>query len=100
MSDILDKLLGVEKSASALTTEAESEATHRKTQARLDAQKEYSRMLGEKAKEQERRLEDEREHLKKERESKNGAYTEGLRALALSVKDLRRAVFAYIRSDR
>jgi F0F1-type ATP synthase membrane subunit b/b' len=99
MSDILDRLLGVEKDAGALVTETETEAARRKTQARLEAQKEHTRLIAEKAKELEARIDSERDRLKKERESKNAAFAGELRAKPLSPKELARVVLGFIKTD-
>jgi hypothetical protein len=100
MSDILDKLLGIEKDASGLTAEAEAEANRRKTLARIEAQKEHTRLLAEKARDIESRIAEERARLAEERELKNRAYAEGLRARPLSVEEFRRALLAFISSER
>lgn len=48
MSDMLEKLIGVEKSAAALLTEAEAEANRRRADARAEAQKKHVELLKEK----------------------------------------------------
>lgn len=100
MSDMLDKLLGVEKDAGALVSEAEAEAARRKTQARLEAQKEHTRLLAEKAKEIEARLSAERDRLSKERDAKNADFVKKLHALPLSAADFRKTVLGFVKSDR
>jgi F0F1-type ATP synthase membrane subunit b/b' len=96
MSDILDKLLGVEKKASVLAAEAEAEANRRKTRARVEAQKEYTEGLARKAREIERRLEDAREGLKLERERKNREYTDGLKKSPQDSEAFRRAFLSFV----
>jgi F0F1-type ATP synthase membrane subunit b/b' len=96
MSDILDKLLGVEKNASNLTTEAEAEANKRKTRARVEAQKEYTEGLARKAREIDGRLEKTREDLKTERERKNLEYSEGLKKSPQDSGAFRRALVSFI----
>ncbi len=96
MSDILEKLLGVEKSASVLITEAESEANRRKTTARLDAQKRYTQLLADKAAELDFRLEEARKRLSSERDEQIRSYSESLRKRKLDTEAFRRAVIAGI----
>ncbi len=48
MSDMLEKLLGVEKTATALLAEAEAEAARRKADARMESQKKHAELLKEK----------------------------------------------------
>ena len=100
MSDILDKLLGVEKNASILTTEAEAEANKRKTRARVEAQKEYTEQLALKTREIESRLVEEREGLKAERARKNSEYTDTLRKLPQDSEAFRRVFMAFISGQR
>ncbi len=100
MSDILDKLLGVEKNASILTADAEAEANKRKTRARVEAQKEYTEQLALKAREIESRLVEEREGLKAERARKNSEYADTLRRLPQDSEAFRRIFLAFISEQR
>jgi len=96
MSDILEKLLGVEKSASILITEAETEANRRKTTAKLDAQKRYTQLVAEKAAELDLRLEKARKRLSGERDEQIRDYSESLRKRKLDTENFHRAVIAGI----
>ncbi len=90
MSDILDKLLGVEKNAAVLVTEAEAEANRRKTAARMDANSRYTARLAEKTAELDSALEGARKGLTREKEEKNRAYAESLRKHAVDPAAFRR----------
>jgi vacuolar-type H+-ATPase subunit H len=96
MSDILEKLLGVEKSASVLITEAESEANRRKTTARLDAQKRYTQLLADKAAELDLRLEEARKRLAGERDEQIRSYSESLKKRKLDTETFHQAVITGI----
>jgi hypothetical protein len=71
MSDMLEKLLGVEKTAAGLVAEADEEAGRRTAQARLDAQKRHAELLKVKAAENQAALAAERTRIDAERESRN-----------------------------
>jgi F0F1-type ATP synthase membrane subunit b/b' len=100
MSDILEKLLGVEKNASVLITEADAEANRRKTAARMDAQKNYTRLLAEKAAESDAKFAEARERLARERDEKNRKFAEGLLKHGVDIEAFRRAVIAGIGKTR
>ena len=53
MSDMLEKLLRVEKTASGLVAEAEAEAGRRTSQARIEVQKRHTELMKKKAAENE-----------------------------------------------
>ena len=74
MSDLIDKLLGVEKSAAEIVAAAETEADARKARARAEGQKRHSELLKEKAAEAERAVDAQRESAAQERKQKNAAY--------------------------
>ena len=71
MSDMLDKLIHTEKSASEMVSSAETEANRRKTETRAAAQKEHALVLKQKAAEVESEAEAEKERAAKERKDKN-----------------------------
>jgi hypothetical protein len=100
MSDMLEKLLSVEKDATSLTESAVAEANHRKTRARIEGQKEYTRVLAEKAKDNEKRIERERDELSAARVEKNRMFMDELKKRRLTTEELRRAVFRFIQSTR
>ena len=96
MSDILEKLLGVEKDASVLVTEAEAEANRRKAAARAEAQKLYAEALKEQAARSAQRVAVEKKRIAAERDEKNGAYRQSIDARPLDSSALRRAVTEFI----
>jgi len=96
MSDILEKLLGVEKSAAAIVTEAEAEAHRRMTQARGEAQKRSAETLKKKTAEGEEAVAAERSRIAAERERQNKAYREKLTRHSLDTAAFSRAVFTFI----
>jgi vacuolar-type H+-ATPase subunit H len=96
MSDILEKLLGVEKDALVLVTDAEAEANRRKAAARADAQKIYSEALKGQATRPEQRVAAEKARIAAERDEKNSAYRESIAARRLDTSALRRAVTEFI----
>ncbi len=96
MSDILEKLLGVEKDASVLVTDAEAEASQRKTAARVEAQKLYAEALKEQAARSEQRIAAEKERIAAERGEKNRAYRQSIAARPLDSSALRQAVTEFI----
>jgi vacuolar-type H+-ATPase subunit H len=81
MSDMLEKLLGVEKTAAGLVAEADEEAGRRTAQARLDAQKRHAELLKIKAAENQAALAAERTRIDAERESRNRAESDKLSRL-------------------
>jgi vacuolar-type H+-ATPase subunit H len=78
MSDMLEKLLGVEKSAASLITEAEAEARRRTSAARVEAQKKHAELVKNSAAEADRALEAARGESAAERERKNAEYRQSL----------------------
>ncbi len=96
MSDMLEKLIGVEKTAAALIAEAEADAARRTSQARSDAQKESAEILKKKAVELERTIEAEKNAISAERKRKTDAYRESLAQRAPDEKAFRRAAFDFI----
>jgi hypothetical protein len=96
MSDILEKLLGVEKDASVLVADAEAEAGRRKAAAQVESQKRYTEALKEKAVEAEARVAAERGKIAAEREEKNHAHRESLASRARDREALRRVVIDFV----
>jgi hypothetical protein len=96
MSDMLEKLLGVEKTAAGLVSEAEEEAGRRTTQARLDAQKRHTELLKAKALENEAAIAAERARLDSERESRNAAEREKLSGVHPDQAAFRAAVLSLV----
>ena len=94
MSDILEKLLGVEKDAAVLVAEAEAEAGRRKAAARVEAEERCAEALRRKAAELEKRIAAERERIAAERDEKNRSYRESIAAHPLD-----RAAFARVVMD-
>jgi vacuolar-type H+-ATPase subunit H len=96
MSDMLEKILGVEKNAAVLITEAEAEASHRLAQARADSQKTAVQLMKSKAAEGESALEAERARVAAERERENKAFREKLARHPADTAAFSRAVFAFM----
>jgi vacuolar-type H+-ATPase subunit H len=80
MSDILEKLIGVEKKATELVAEAEAEAGRRKGAARTEAGRVHSDRIRAKAKELDRMLEERKAETAREREQRNTVYLKELAA--------------------
>jgi len=100
MSDMLEKLLGVEKTAAGLVAEAEAEAAHRTSQARIESQKRHTDLLKKKAAENEAVLEAERARLAAERESRNREERQKLSRLPADTAAFRKAVKSFIEKGR
>ena len=96
MSDMLEKLLSVEKSAAALLAEAEAEANRRKTDARTEAQKKHAELLKEKTLEGDAAVAAEKERIAAERERLIGAYKEELAGTPRNLEAFSRAALAFI----
>jgi vacuolar-type H+-ATPase subunit H len=96
MSDMLDKILVLEKNASALIAEAEADAAHRVAQARGETQKSVSEVLKKTAREGDSAVEAERARVAAEREKLNGEYREKLARHPLDAAAFRRSVIAFI----
>ena len=96
MSDMLEKLLGVEKRAAALVTEAESEAHRRSAQARGEVKKRSAETLKKKAAEGEEAVGSERSRIAAERERQNKAYREQLARHAIDMAAFSRAVLTFV----
>ena|SRR5271157_4572762 len=100
MSDMLEKLLGVEKTAAGLVAEAEKEAGRRTAQARLEAQKRHTELLKTRAAENESALAAERARIDAERRARNQEDREKLSRLPRDTAAFRAAVVALIDKGR
>jgi hypothetical protein len=100
MSDMLERLLRVEKTASGLVAEAEAEAGRRTSQVRIEVQKRHSELMKKKAAENEALLEAERARLQAERESRNREERERLSRLAADQAAFRNAVRSFLEKGR
>jgi hypothetical protein len=100
MSDMLIKLLDVEKRAASLVSEAEDEAARRTTQARVESQRLYSERLKQKAIDVEKDVQAEKERLAAERAQKTQAYTAGLARRSVDRAEFTRAALSFIEKGR
>ena len=100
MSDMLEKLLGVEKTAAGLVAEAEKEAGRRTAQARQDAQKRHTELLKTRAAENESALAAERARIDAERGARNQEDREKLSRLPRDTAGFRAVVIALIDKGR
>lgn len=96
MSDILEKLLGVEKSAGLLVSQAEAEAARRKAEAQAEVEKLSAGALKDQAVRADARIVAERAAIVAEREQKNSTYRESLAARAQNTEALRRLVAEFV----
>ncbi len=95
MSDMLEKLLAVEKTAASLISEAEAEARRRTSAARVDAQKRHAELLKARAAEAERAVEAARADCAAERERKNAEYRQSLSRATPDRSAFSRAVLGF-----
>jgi len=96
MSDSLDKLLVVEKVATALVADAEQEAGKRKSQAQRDAQALFSEKTRTMMDDTKRFLQASAEQMRAEREEKNRAYRETLSGGVLDVAKFTRVIWEFL----
>ncbi len=96
MSDMLEKLLAVEKNAARLLTEAEAEANRRKVEARAEAQKKHAELLREKTLEGDAAVAAEKERIAAEREALIRAYKEELAGMPKNREAFARAAISFI----
>ena len=96
MSDMLEKLLRVEKTAAGLVTEAESEAARRTGQTRLESQKALAAMLKETAGAAEAAVTEERARIGAERAQKNLTYRETLARTPANAEAFRIAALSFM----
>ncbi len=100
MSDMLQRLLGVEKTAAALVTEAEADAARTTAQARLESQKRHSELLKKKAADNEAALTAERERLQAERERRTREERERLSRLPRDSRAFRAVALSFIEKGK
>jgi hypothetical protein len=100
MSDMLEKLLGVEKKAASLVSEAEDEASRRTTQARVESQRLHSETLKKKAIEVDKAVQAEKERLAVERTEKTQAYTAGLARRSADAAGFKRTALSFMGKGR
>jgi F0F1-type ATP synthase membrane subunit b/b' len=96
MSDMLEKLLGVEKNAAALLSEAEAEAARRKADARAGAQKKHAELVKGKTQEGDAAVAAEKVRIAAEKERLVGAYKERLAGLPRNLEAFSRAALAFV----
>jgi hypothetical protein len=96
MSDMLEKLLGVEKKAASLVSEAEDEAARRTSQARVESQRRHSETLKKKAIDVEKDVQAEKERLAAERAEKTRAYTTALAGRSVDNAAFARTAMSFI----
>ncbi len=96
MSDMMQRLLGVEKTAANFVAEAEAEAARVTAQARLDSQKGHSEVLKKKAADNESALAAERKRLEAEREARTREERERLSKLPKDIAAFRKAALSFI----
>ena len=97
--DFLEQLLGVEKQASGLVADADSEANRRKAAARVAAQAMAAERLKATAQDIAGAIERERERLVAERAALNAAYRGRLAARPLHRDDLERAARRFLADE-
>jgi transcription initiation factor TFIID subunit TAF12 len=100
MSDMLEKLLGVEKRAAGLVSEAEDEASRRTARARVESQRRHSETLKKKAIDVEKDVQAEKERLAAERADKTRAYTAALAGLSADTASFKRAALSFMGKGR
>jgi hypothetical protein len=96
MSDMLEKLLGVEKKAAGIVSEAEGEAGRRTAQARMDSQKRHTELLKKQAAEGEAALGAEKARIESQREARNREEKEKLQRLTADQSAFRAAVISLV----
>jgi vacuolar-type H+-ATPase subunit H len=87
MSDILEKLILVEKKATELVAEAEAEAARRKSAVRAEAGRAYAEAIRKKAGELDSLVEGRKAEFAREREGKNEKYLSDLASRGLHSAD-------------
>jgi hypothetical protein len=96
MSDMLEKLLGVEKRATSVITAADAEAKQRVARTRGEAQKKHAALLKQKTAELESAVAAERERLAAERSSKSEEYRARLARMPVDRPAFQKSVRAVI----
>jgi len=96
MSDTLEKLIGVEKTAVTLVADAETEANRRKAQVRLEVQRARAELARQLAETSEKALSEARARVEQDRSRKNEEHRRKLAALSLNRAEFNRLVASYI----
>lgn len=96
MSDMLQKLLGVEKTAASLVAEAEAEAGRLVSRARQEAQRHHADLLKARAEENDRTAAAEQATLDAERQKRARAEQERLEKLPLDGAAFRATAMSFI----
>jgi len=96
MSDMLERLLNVEKTAAGLVSEAEATAGDRTGQARAETQKTAAALLKEATLAAEEAVSAERTRAAAERERKNAEYRASLARTPADTANFRRAALAFM----
>ena len=96
MSDMLEKLLDVEKNAARLLAEAEAEAGRRKADARAEAQKRHAEILKEKTREGDAAVDAEKARIAAERQRLVRAYKDKLAGMPRNFERFSRAALAFV----
>jgi hypothetical protein len=96
MSDILEKMVSVEKEASALVAEAEAEAERRRSQTRHEGESVLTAALAASAREGAELASSESKTLHAERDRRVAAYRASLSARPLDRDSFRRAALSLI----
>ena len=100
MSDMLQKLLGVEKTAASLITEAETEGGRLVAGARQEAQRQHTERLKTRASENEAALAAERTRLEEERRQRTQAEKETLEKRRGDVAAFRAAALSFMEKGK
>jgi hypothetical protein len=100
MSDMLQKLLGVEKTAASLVAEAEAEAAGLAAQARQEAQSRHTALLKTQAAENEASIAAERVRLDAERAKRSEAERGKLARLPTDAAGFRASTLSFIEKGR
>jgi vacuolar-type H+-ATPase subunit H len=100
MSDMLKQLLGVEKTAASIVTEAEAEAGRLAAQARQDAQRKHAELLKTQAAENEASLATQRVTLDAERATRSEAERGKLARLPSDTARFRAATLSFIEKGK
>ena len=96
MSDMLENLLAVEKTAASLVAEAEAEANRRTAQARDEARRKHDAVLKEKLAQADAAVAEEQKRVAEERKRQNAAYRGKLSVLRIDRDAFTRAALQFI----
>jgi len=96
MSDMLEKLLGVEKTAAGLVSEAEVEAAHRTGAARSESQKAMTALLKNTAVAADEAITTEKARIVAERARKNAEYRDSLGRTPADTAAFNRAALSFM----